>query len=376
MIYFDNAATSCPKPLCVVNAVKNALESYSANPGRSGHSSSIKVAEKIYGVREKVAEFFGCENPENVVFTAGCTQAINFVLKGVLTEGDHLIISNLEHNAVARPAHKILSKGVTLSIFDAFAEDLEAEIERHITPKTKMLFCLHASNVCGKALPIEKIGKICKRRGLLFGVDAAQSAGVLPIDMKKCGIDYLCIASHKGLFAPMGTGILIASSPINETVLEGGTGSNSISFEQGRDMPEMLESGTVNVPGIMGISAGIDFVKKRGMDSIREHEMSLCRRLCRRLYGQKGIRIIGFDEKSSVPVVSFCVDGMDSNEVAAFLSSKNIAVRAGLHCSPLAHKTLGTQETGTVRFAPGIMSDERQVDRLCCVLSELTAKKY
>ncbi len=376
MIYFDNAATSSPKPLCVVNAVKNALESYSANPGRSGHKASIKVAEKIYGVREKVAAFFGCESPENVVFTANCTQAINFVLKGVLTKGDHLIISNLEHNAVARPAKKLEENGVMLSIFNAFAQDLEEEIERYITPKTKMLFCLHASNVCGRVLPIEKIGRLCKKRGVLFGVDAAQSAGVLPIDMKKCGIDYLCIASHKGLFAPMGTGILIASSPINETVLEGGTGSNSISLDQGRDMPEMLESGTVNVPGIMGISAGIDFVKKRGMDSIREHEMRLCKHLCKKLYGQKGIRIIGFDENYSVPVVSFCVDGMDSNEVAALLSSKNIAVRAGLHCSPLAHKTLGTLETGTVRFAPGLLSDTRQVDRLCYVLSDIVAKKF
>ncbi len=376
MIYFDNAATSCPKPLCVVKAVKNALEHYSANPGRSGHTSSVRVAEKIYGVREKTAEFFGCESPENVIFTANCTEAVNFVLKGVLCQGDHLIISNLEHNAVARPAYKLEGRGVKLSIFDAFAKDLEAEIERHITPKTKMLFCLHASNVCGKVLTIEKIGKLCKKRGILFGVDAAQSGGVLPIDMKKCGIDFLCVAAHKGLFAPMGTGILIAMAPIAETVLEGGTGSNSISLEQGNDMPEMLESGTVNVPGIFGICAGIDFVKRRGIDNIREHEIKLCERLCRRLYGQKGIKVIGFEEEIRVPVVSFLVDGMDSNEVAAFLSSKNIAVRAGLHCSPLAHKTLGTEKTGTVRFAPGIMSDERQVDYLCAALSDVTGKKY
>lgn len=376
MIYFDNAATSCPKPLCVVNAVKKALENYSANPGRSGHGSSIKVAEKIYGVREKVAEFFGCDNPENVVFTANCTEAVNFVLKGVLNFGEHLIISNLEHNAVARPAYKLEGRGVGLSVFDAFAKDIETEIERHITPRTKMLFCLHASNVCGKILPIEKIGKLCKKRGILFGVDAAQSAGVLPIDMKKCGIDFLCVAAHKGLFAPMGTGILIASSPITETILEGGTGSNSASLEQGTDMPEMLESGTVNVPGIFGICAGIDFVKKRGIDNIREHETKLCERLCRSLYGQKGIRVIGFEVESSVPVLSFLVDGMDSNEVATFLSNKNIAVRAGLHCSPLAHKTLGTEKTGTVRFAPGIMSDERQVDYLCTTLYEMMRKKY
>ncbi|MEE0946251.1 MAG: aminotransferase class V-fold PLP-dependent enzyme [Acutalibacteraceae bacterium] len=368
MIYFDNAATSFPKPQSVINSVKNALENYSANPGRSGHSASVKTAEKIYGVREKTANFFGYDKPENVVFTTNCTQAVNFVLKGILDKGDHILISNLEHNAVARPVNKLKSQGVEVTVFDAFAQDIERELDSLVTPKTKMVFCLHASNVCGKVLPIEKIGDFCKKRGILFGVDAAQSGGVLPIDMKKFSIDFLCVASHKGLFAPMGTGILIADYPLKQTILEGGTGSNSISLEQGNDMPEMLESGTVNVPGILGISAGIDFVKKRGIDNIRKHENALCDRLFSRLYGHKKIRLIASREKIRVPVVSFVVQGVDSNAVAEFLNNKNIAVRAGLHCSPMAHKTLGTLDTGTVRFSPGITSDERQVDYLCRVL--------
>lgn len=371
MIYFDNAATSYPKPECVVNAVKSALENNSANPGRSGHILSVKAAEKIYSVREKVADFFGCSSPERVIFTANCTEAVNFVLKGVLSYGDHLIVSNLEHNAVARPANKLKENGVSVSVFNAFANNIEDELSRYVTPKTKMIFCIHASNVCGKVLPLDRIGNFCKEKGILFGVDAAQSAGILPIDMKKQGIDYLCIAPHKGLFAPMGTGILIAEGPIQRTVLEGGTGSNSLSLEQGTELPEMLESGTVNLPGILGISAGIDFVKKKGIRNIYEHEIRLCNMLYKKLEDFRNIRVYFDDGKVKAPVMSVCIDGLDSNEVAARLNRKGVAVRAGLHCSPFAHKTLGTTDTGTVRIAPGISCNEKQVDYLCKLLTDI-----
>lgn len=375
MIYLDNAATSSPKPECVVKAVEKALRQQCANPGRSGHTLSVKNAEMVYRAREKVADFFGCSHPENVVFLSNCTQAINCVLKGVLESGDHFIISNLEHNAVTRPAFKIAKNNIKFSVFDAFADDIEAEIERYITPKTKMIFCTHASNVCGKVLPIEKIGKLCKGRGLLFGVDAAQSAGILPINMEKTGINFLCIASHKGLFAPMGTGILIANSKINSTVIEGGTGVNSMSLEQGEDMPEMLESGTVNLPGIMGISAGIDFIKKQGINRLYQHEMGLCRMMCERLKNNKKIKIYWFDDEPCAPVLSLTIEGLDSNEVAAKLSNRKIAVRAGYHCSPFAHKTLGTENSGTVRISPGITADKKQIDYLCKILTAI-AEKY
>lgn len=371
MIYLDNAATSNPKPECVIKAVEKALRYMNANPGRSGHKLSIKNAEMIYKVREKVADFFGCKNPENVVFLPSCTIAVNVVLKGVLEKGDHLIVSNLEHNAVARPAYKLSKKGISLSVFNAFADNIEKELESSITPKTKMIFCTHASNVCGKVLPIKKIGEFCKKRNILFGVDAAQSAGILPINMEETGINFLCIAAHKGLFAPMGNGILIADSKINETIIEGGTGVNSLSLEQGSDIPEMLESGTVNFCGIMGISAGIDYVKKRGIKNIYEHEIKLCELLCKKLKNHKKIRIYWSDDEVKVPVLSLVADGIGSDELAARLNKEDIAVRAGYHCSPFAHKTMGTEETGTVRISPGIMNNEQQIDNLSKILYKI-----
>ncbi len=374
MIYLDNAATSSPKPQCVVKAVEKALREQSANPGRSGHTLSVKNAEKVYRVREKVADFFGCSHPEKVVFLSNCTQAINYVLKGVLKGGDHFIISNLEHNAVSRPAFKLMEKGVNFSVFNAFAKDIEEEIQRHITPETKMIFCTHASNVCGKVLPVDRIGRLCKEKGILFGVDAAQSAGILPINMEKSGIDFLCIASHKGLFAPMGTGILIANSKIYDTIIEGGTGVNSMSLKQGDDMPEMMESGTLNLPGIMGISAGIDFVRNSGMKRLFEHETALCKMVYERLKNNNKIKVFWQDKELCAPVLSFTVEGVDSNEIAAKLSDRKIAVRAGYHCSPFAHKTLGTADTGTVRISPGITASKSQMDYLCKVITAIADK--
>lgn len=374
MIYLDNAATSSPKPQCVVKAVEKALREQSANPGRSGHTLSVKNAEKVYRVREKVADFFGCSHPEKVVFLSNCTQAINYVLKGVLKGGDHFIISNLEHNAVSRPAFKLMEKGVNFSVFNAFAKDIEEEIQRHITPETKMIFCTHASNVCGKVLPVDRIGRLCKEKGILFGVDAAQSAGILPINMEKSGIDFLCIASHKGLFAPMGTGILIANSKISDTIIEGGTGVNSMSLKQGDDMPEMMESGTLNLPGIMGISAGIDFVRNSGMKRLFEHETALCKMVYERLKNNNKIKVFWQDKELCAPVLSFTVEGVDSNEIAAKLSDRKIAVRAGYHCSPFAHKTLGTADTGTVRISPGITASKSQMDYLCKVITAIADK--
>lgn len=371
LIYLDNAATSCPKPKNVINAVSEALGKMSANPGRSGHFASVRNAEAVYNVRKKVAEFFGSENPENVVFLSNCTEAINIVLKGNLSKNDHLIISNLEHNAVARPSYKLGEKGVEISVFDAFNDDIEGEIEKHLKNNTKMVFCTHASNVCGKVLPIEKIGKFCKKRGILFGVDAAQSAGLLPVNMKKYGIDFLCIAPHKGLFAPMGTGILIADSPIRKTIIEGGTGVNSMSLEQGDEMPEKFESGTVNFPGIMGISAGIDFIKARGTDKIYNHEISLCKRVHDCLKANPKIFVFWSDDEVCAPVISFLIKGVDSGIVAEKLNERGIAVRAGYHCSPFAHKTLGTSETGTVRISPGIAVNNRQIDYFCNVVNSI-----
>ncbi len=377
MIYFDNAATTGQKPQRVINAVNNALLHLSANPGRSGHKLSENTAAKVFSVREKTADFFGATGPENVVFTANCTASLNFVIKGVLKSGDHCVISDLEHNAVLRPLHKW---GVKYDIAEVSLVDDEITVnnfKKLIKPNTKMVICTGASNVIGKLLPIEKIGEMCRENNILFTVDAAQIAGVIPIDIKKMNIDYLCIAAHKGLYAPMGIGILIAEKPINNTIIEGGTGTNSLEITQPDFLPERLESGTVNVAGIIGVGAGIDFVKTLGTNKIHRVEMQLLTSLYNRLLKDENIILYtpNFNAENYAPVLSFDVKGLTSGETADELNKNGIAVRAGFHCAPLAHKKIGTEESGTVRISPSIFNMPWEIDYLVRKI-RLISKKY
>ncbi len=375
MIYLDNAATTGKKPESVIRAVGTALRDYSANPGRSGHALSQRTALAVYGARENLGVMFGCDT-ENVIFTANCTQALNTVIKGILKSGDHLIISSYEHNAVARPAYKISKEnGIELDIAPVIVGDTDAtyrSFEKLVKKNTRLIVCTHASNVTGEIMPIERIAELCRKRDILFAVDAAQTAGVIPIDMKM-GIDYLCIAPHKGLYAPMGTGVLMCGRKIENTLIEGGTGSFSNSFSQPEDMPERLESGTVNVPGIVGISEGVDFVKKRGIERIYSHELALIGELYDRF--KKNSKVILYTDKPSkerfVPVLSFNVSGKNSMETADYLSSAGIAVRAGLHCAPLAHKTIGTVDRGTVRVCPSAFNNVYDVAAVADVIAKL-----
>ena len=369
MIYFDNAATTGMKPTEVINAVNYALREFSVNPGRGGYKSSVDCSEKIYRCREKLSDFFGANAPERVIFTPNCTTALNIVIKGICRKGDHVVASSLEHNAVARPLYKLQRQGVDVDFAEVIFGDQEATaraFERLINPDTRLVVCTHASNVTGEIMPIERIGEICARRGVPFLVDAAQTAGILPIDMQKMRIDYLCIAPHKGLYAPMGTGILIALGEIPETLTEGGTGSLSISYEQPKDYPERFESGTVNVPGIMGISAGIDFVKSKRTDKIYRHELELMAYIYNGLKSIKGVVL--YTEKPAVgrfvPTLSFNVKGHDSSTVAEILGKEGIAVRAGLHCAPMAHRRLGTVDSGTVRICCSVFNNKAQADKL------------
>jgi len=364
VIYLDNAATTGKKPLNVIRAVNNALLNHSANPGRSGHKAAEMAAEQMYNVRKKVADFFGADGVEQVVFTSGCTHSINCVLKGVLHKGDRILISNLEHNAVMRPLVKM---GISYDVSEVsyVSDDITVEnFSRNIKPDTKIIFCTAGSNVTGKALPIKEIGMLCKQRGILFGVDAAQTAGVIPIDMKKMNIDFLCIAPHKGLYAPMGVGLLIARKPIEKTIIEGGTGTGSAELEQGNQMPEDFESGTVNLSGIIGIGAGIDFIKSRGIESIYRHEMRFITKVYTGLKENKNIIIYTSKPEiyKYVPVLSFNVKGKKSYETARFLDGKGIAVRAGLHCAPMAHISLNTLETGTVRVCPSVFNTVNEAE--------------
>ncbi|MEE1330023.1 MAG: aminotransferase class V-fold PLP-dependent enzyme [Acutalibacteraceae bacterium] len=354
MIYLDNAATTGRKPQSVIQAVRGALQKYSANPGRGGHTPSMAASSAVYSVREKVAEFFGASGPESVVFTLNCTHSINAVIKGLLKKGDRVVTSSLEHNAVMRPLFKVGAE-VDIAKVSLTDDNLTlSEFERKIRPETKLVICTGASNVLGKTLPIAKIGACCKARGVPFAVDAAQTAGVIPINMREMNIDYLCIAPHKGLYAPMGTGILICEKYIENTIIEGGTGTNSAELVQPDFLPERLESGTVNVPGIIGISAGIDYVNRLGMKNIYAHELELALRLWSALDKMPFVRL--YTEKpvsgKFMPVLSFNVIGKTSGEVAEFLNKTGVAVRAGLHCAPTAHRQIGTIDTGTVRVSP------------------------
>ncbi len=373
MIYFDNAATSGKKPTSVIAAVNNALMNYSANPGRSGHFAACKADFALYSARKTVAEFFGSSGPETVAFTSGCTESLNFVIKGVLSGGDHIVVSDLEHNAVMRP---LFAAGINYSVASVSLTDDKETVEsfrKLIRPTTKMIICTGASNVIGKILPIERLGKLCKEKNILFTVDAAQIAGILPIDMKKYGIDFLCAAPHKGLYAPMGVGLLIAEKPIERTIIEGGTGIDSLNGYQEPIFPEGFESGTVNLPGILGLVAGVNYVKREGVKKIRKYESALLRRLYNGLKQTKDVVVYAdikdFDEYTSV--LSFNVEGYDSSQVSDFLSKRGIAVRSGFQCSPLAHKKLGTTEFGTVRASIGAFNTSAEVDALLYSVKKL-----
>lgn len=353
MIYFDNAATTGRKPIGVIKAVDLSLRELSANPGRSGHTASLKAADAVYSVREKTAKFFGASGAENVVFTLNCTHSINCVIKGVLKPGEHTVTSTLEHNSVMRPLIKEQIPFDTAYVSLTDDRITLREFERKIRSDTRLVICTGASNVFGKMLPIAEIGALCKDRGVLFAVDAAQIAGVIPINMREMNIDYLCIAPHKGLYAPMGIGILICEKPIENTIIEGGTGTNSRELVQPDTLPERLESGTVNVPEIMGISAGIDYVNQIGINKIYAHEMKLIRYLYKELSKIEKVELYTPEPRDGMyaPVLSFNIYGKTSTEVSEYLNDKGIAVRGGLHCAPFAHRQIGTLERGTVRVS-------------------------
>ncbi|MBR1483131.1 MAG: aminotransferase class V-fold PLP-dependent enzyme [Ruminococcus sp.] len=378
MIYFDNGATTYPKPPAVVRAVCSAVTRLGANPGRSGHRMSLRAAETLFSCRQEVAALFGLQEPERVVFTQNCTAALNTVIHGVLKQGDHVVISSLEHNAVVRPLEAMKRRGVDYSVAEVVEGDDEQTI-RHFREKfranTRLVICTHASNVFGIRLPVERIAALCHLNGILFCLDAAQSAGVVPIDLRNSGMDFLCTAGHKGLYGPMGTGVLIINSATTpDSLIQGGTGSFSAEKAQPEVLPDKYESGTPNVAGIAGLREGVRFVRQRGAAGIEQYEMQLARRLYNRL--SRIERVLLYTQPPSlgthVPVVSFNIEGMDSEEVARLLDERfGIAVRAGLHCAPLAHQTMGTNTLGTVRAVVSVFNNAAQVDQLTGAVNKI-----
>lgn len=381
MIYFDNAATTFTKPRAVCFAVQNVIRNFSANPGRSGHSLALDAASKVYECRRKLAKFFNCSKEENVVFTLNGTMSLNMAIKGVARKGDHFIISCLEHNASARPVAELKNRGIIdYDIAKVFEDDEKTvkSFERLIKKNTRAIVCTHVSNVFGNILPIEKIGQLARERGIIFIVDAAQSAGILPIDVKMMNIDFLCMPAHKGLFAPMGLGVLIVCSddiPL-ETVIEGGTGSASSSLAQPDFLPDRLESGTVNLPAIAGLSAGLDFIYSVGINNILSHEEKIIRYLYDEFSKMEGVVLYTPEPKYPffAPLLSLNIEGMGSDAAAHLLDEDGIAVRAGLHCAPLAHNHYDTAVSGTVRLSPSVFNTLEQAKYI--VRSVKKIKKY
>lgn len=368
MIYLDNAATTYPKPPEVRQAVWDALVQYGANPGRGGHAFSLRTVEQIYACREAASSLFSLDNPACVVFTANCTMSLNMAIKGVLQNGDHVVISDLEHNSVIRPLEALKSKNVTYTeavIYPNYPELTVKSFRNAIRQNTKLMICSHASNVLGYRAPIEQLGALAAEKGILFVVDAAQSGGILPVDMAKSNIDYLCLPGHKGLYGPMGTGLLLCRNDRQlSTVMEGGSGSQSLLKTQPQELPEHLESGTINVPGICGLYAGLEFVKSRTVQAISAHETAIMQELYLRLSQIKAIQIHTLYPNLAVcvPLITFTVKNRHSEEVAEFLNTAGIAVRAGLHCAPSAHRRIKTIESGAVRICPSVYTTTKDLD--------------
>lgn len=373
MIYLDNAATTYPKPQRVREAMSIAMKNYCANPGRSGYKMSMDTAQKVYQCREKISKFFNASGPECVIFTLNCTMSSNIVLKGILKPGDHVVVSCLEHNAVMRPINALERQGIEYTIAGVYPEDNDATLNSFrnaLNNKTKLVVCIHASNVWGIRLPIERIAAMMKQYGIPIMVDAAQSAGVFPIDVSKYNIDYLCLAGHKSLYGPMGMGMLITKDDRMKTIIEGGTGTNSLSIEQPNTIPDKFESGTLNIPGILGLSEAIDFVSRKGIKNISMHEYKLIRKLYNALLEMKNIKLYMPEPNLDyfAPLLSFNIDNVYSESVAQILSKNGIAVRAGLHCAPYAHQFCGTIDTGAVRVCPSIFTKSYEIDYLISIL--------
>lgn len=380
MIYFDNAATSFPKPKSVVEAVTKSMLFYGANPGRSGYEMSVKTSEKVYEARCILNDLFNGYGEEYVSFTSNCTQALNYAVKGVLKLGDHAIISSLEHNSVARPMEELKAKGII--DYDVFVVDKDEKItldnfEKAFKKNTRLCVVTGVSNAFGDVLPIRKLAEIAHKHNALFFVDGAQMAGHLPIDIKLTEIDCLCIPGHKGLLGPMGTGAFIHKGIDFKPIVTGGTGTDSLSLVQKKSFPEYLESGTLNVPGICGLSAGVKYVQGRGIEEIGRLENEICNELTYGLEKIDGVRVYGRnDPKVYGPVVSFNVNDMHSETVAGILSQHSVAVRGGYHCAKLAHETYGTTEKGVVRISPSEKNSKKDINIILNLIRKIAFSKF
>ena len=375
MIYLDNAATSYPKPRGMVAAMEECILKYCGNPGRSGHSMSMKTGEEVYHARRKIASLFGIRQPERLVFTQNTTEALNMGLKGVLQSGDNVITTTMEHNSVLRPLKALEKRGVSQSVIRADREGFikASEIEKAIRKDTKLTAITAASNVTGTRMPLEEIGELARRRGIMFLVDGAQGAGSMAIDVEKMHIDMLAFPGHKGLLGPQGTGALYVSPEIRlKHIMEGGTGTDSKSRFQPCEFPEGYEAGTINAPAIIGLGYSAEFVEKIGPEVIGKYEEELIGWLDERLDEMDFVKRYGPDACRKTGISLINIRGVGAEEVTSILSSKyGIAVRGGYHCAGLAHKTIGTWDEGAVRISAGPFNTRKDMEKLVDAIKEI-----
>ena len=378
IVYLDNAATTFPKPRGVLDATIDCAENYCGNAGRGSHPLALRSAEAVYSAREALASLFSA-SPENVIFTLNTTQSLNLAIKGVMNRGGHVLISDMEHNSTLRPIAKLQTeRKISYDVYPTHknsmplsTDEILSGIIKRLRPNTRLICAIHTSNICSYTLPIKEIGQLCHRHGILFLVDAAQGAGHAEISLPKDNIDMLCLPGHKGLYAPQGVGTLILrDSLMLDTLIEGGNGVNSLETSMGTASPERYEGGTLCTPAIVGLCGGVKFIQEIGIDRITAHERALWRRAYISLCETAGIEFYG--DSSAGSILLFNIKGIPSDDLGSMLAEKGYCLRTGYHCSPLAHKTLGTPTGVAVRMSFSVFNTESDVDRVTAEIKNLT----
>ena len=379
MIYLDNAAGTHPKPEQLKYAMNRALESFGANPGRGNYKLTRDTEQLVEQVRYKLAAMVNAPLAERMIFTSGATMSLNMAIFGLLQRGDHVLYSGMEHNASSRPIYALQRAGIITADMipvDSWGYLDVDRVEAAIKPHTRMIVVSHASNVCGSVQPIEQLGELARRRGIVLLVDAAQSAGLLELDVQRQGISLLALAGHKALYGPSGIGGLYVAPELDiGPLLYGGTGAQSELPTQPQQYPQHLEAGSLNVCGIAGWSAALDFVREQGVDALYAHAMSLCDALADGLREIKGVQLQlppAYLLRRRVPVLSFTMEGHEVAKVAKYLDEHGICVRAGYQCSPLAHMSLGTFDEGSLRLSPGYYNTTEDVAFTVSVIEQLS----
>ena len=379
MIYLDNAATTWPKPGCVLDAMLRCMREVGANPGRSGHRLAVEAERIRFDAREALAQMFHVRDPLRVIFTLNATAALNLVMRGLLAPGDHAVTTSMEHNSVMRPLRALEGQGVILSVVPC-QQDGTLKLEtlaEHLRPETRLIAVNHASNVCGTVLPVREIGELARRRGIVFLVDAAQTAGCWPLDMEADYIDLLAFSGHKELLGPTGTGGLVLRDGFEldslPPLLWGGTGSRSEQETQPDFLPDKYESGTPNLVGLAGLDAGVRHILEWGLEQARAQAQKSAEQLIAGLGAIPGVRVLGTrDPVRQTATVSFTVEGLSASDVASALDDEfDIMCRPGLQCAPVAHRTLGTFPAGSVRLAPGPFTTEEEIEQALVAVAKV-----